>query len=297
MSRLIILLLVMQLCAIPYAVAQQKNYIFRTSDRQEKISALGIITVPAYVMIDNQKHNGLYVASKPSTSLGQSMKLAPGQVLLTIDGYSMTSAAAADSWLARRGQKPISYSYALLQGSKPFILTGQIQAAFDTSSGLVASNSGDQGRPGQKFSQEELERYCFDLINQSRRAEGVAPVQRDSALTQLARRYSDYMETHRDVYAPTAGRSPHTDLEGRKPADRAAQAGITTVVLENIGRATRGFFISDKKIVYDLHSDMMAEPKGQINHRSTIMDPKCRLLGIGITRSQDSFYLTEEFSY
>lgn len=281
------------------AKCQNRNtqtYIFRTSNQQQEIRNLGVVTVPAYAMIDKVRHNGLFIATKPKTELGKSMGLSPGQVLLTIDGYQMSSASIADSWLSRRGNKPLNFTCAHPQNGKPFIYSGQVQSAA-TEQTLVQASSPDQGSPGQKFAQDELERYCIQLINASRRQEGVGPVQADAALTQLARRYSDYMQAHREAYEPTVTRSPHTDLEGHTTADRAAAAGFKVKTLENIGRASRGIFVSDKTVVYDLHSMMMAEPKGQINHRSTIMDPQCRLVGVGIARSNDRFYLTEEFSY
>ncbi len=290
-------LFLLNILVLPPAISQNsaaKSYIFRTSNTQADVKQLGIKTVPAYVMIDNQRHDGLYITGKAASELGDMMKLAPGQVLLTLDGYRMSSATVAENWLARRGQKPLSYTCAVLQGGKPFIISGQVQAAAYSSAN---SSTGSSAQGSGQHSADELERYCISLINASRKQEGLPPCQQDAAMMRLAKTYSDYMKDHADSYDLTVTRSPHTDLEGRKPGDRARAAGITAPVLENIGRASRGSFVSDQKIVADLHADMMAEPKGQVNHRSTIMDPKCRAIGVGITRTGNRFYMVEEFSY
>src|SRR6185436_4480751 len=143
----------------------------------------------------------------------------------------------------------------------------------------------------KKYASNELSSYLVSLINQSRQSEGAGPVGYDTTLARYAQSYSDYMNQHAESYAPTVARSPHTDREGRGPTERTKAFGLSGTILENIGRATRGPFAGDKMIVKDLHDMMMAEPKGQTNHRSTIMDPKCRAVGIGITRSSGMFYL------
>lgn len=290
--------------AIAQSSAGQKNYVFRTSNTQAAVRQLSIVTVPAYVLIDNVRHDGLYIVSVGGSQLASMMKLAPGQILLSLDGQKTLSASAAETYLARRGSRPFSFTYALMQGGKPFLAAGEIQdAASAAGSGSVSSRSqgqstsSDSGSSNKQYTNAELQEYCLLLINQSRKAEGVAFVQQEASCTRLATKYANYMMEHAAHYEPTGTSTPHIDLSGKKPQDRAKDAGFSTVVLENIGRSTRGSFVSDKTIVKDLHDMMMAEPKGQINHRSTIVDPKCRYLGVGIARSSDRFYLVEEFSY
>ena len=150
---------------------------------------------------------------------------------------------------------------------------------------------------GVAESTDDLDNYLLSLINASRKSEGAAAVRHDGALSRLAQQYADYMADHAAEYEPSTGRSPHTDLQGRSAGDRAHASGITTSVFENIGRASRDGLRSDKSIITNLHQQMMSEPPGGHNHRSTIMDPQSTGVGIGIARSPNRIYLTEEFGY
>lgn len=275
--------------------------VFRTSNTQVSVKQLGILTVTAYVLIDGVRHDGLYITSVTPTLLGKLMKLAPGQILLSLDAGKTTSASAAEAILAARSGKPLSFQYAVIQGGRPFLLAGQVQDSAVASGSVSFSVSGKgaapASSPGKQYTNAELESYCLQLINQSRQAEGARPVRYEPATAALASRYAEYMKSNASYYEPTGTKTPHIDLNGLNPGQRASAAGFKTQVLENIGRATRGPFVSDLTIVKDLHEMMMAEPKGQVNHRSTIVDPKCRYLGVGIARSGTRFYLVEEFSY
>ncbi|MBX9692504.1 MAG: CAP domain-containing protein, partial [Cyanobacteria bacterium] len=67
------------------------------------------------------------------------------------------------------------------------------------------------------------------------------------------------------------------------------------MVMENIGRSSRGLFEPDMRMLSNLHKSMMDEGPGG-GHYEAIMNPNNRSVGIGIARSADRFYLVEEFS-
>lgn len=273
--------------------SSSQSGIYRMSNQQVYSSVLGVMTCSALVISENRRMPGIFVSSKPSVELGKTMGLIPGMVLLTFDGYGMPDLPAAERWLRQRSQKPLLFTYAVKMGSAVKILSSQCnfsKPAEEKTTFTVQSG-------GPQVSDAELERECVDLINKSRRSEGLPAVQVDSSLARLAKNYTNYMETHAPDYEPTVARSPHVDLQGRGPGERAQAAGISRQVLENIGRASRGMFSTDKGTLNELHRQMMAEPVGQMNHRSTIMDPKATSIGVGITRSSNRFYLAEEFAY
>lgn len=279
-------------------IAADTSNIFRTSNTTTFSQQLGVKAVPAYVVVGAARHPGLFIATKPTTELGRSMHLAPGMVLLTVDGYSMTTTQVADNWLkSRSNSASIKFSYTVSENGKPKICYAQAgimmssqPATFPGGAGAAAST-----RSSKAESTDELENHCLSLINQSRRAGGASTLSKDSSLSRLAQKYADYMADHAPQYEPSVARSPHIDLQGKSPADRARDAGISSPVFENIGRASRTGFGSDKLIISTLHQQMMAEPAGEMNHRSNIMDPAHTSVGIGIARAPDRLYLTEEF--
>lgn len=297
-KTLVTLLALPMLCA-ELAPAFSKNYIFRTSNTPARVQALGVDTVNAVITVGNQRHYGLFIVNNPKDSaLGSDMSLQSGQVLLTVDGYSVTSARQADNWLAHRPHKPMIFTYAIIVNGVPKILSKEIASKATLNPGASESSSPISSKPGpmeKQFSTSELESECVSMINESRRKAGLAPVQQDSQLAGLARKYADYMGQHKEGYEITVGRSPHTDLQGRSPQERAHEYGVSRAVSENIGRASRGPFEPDIRQLRNLHKSMMDEGPGG-GHYETIMNPNARSVGVGICRIPGRFYLTEEFS-
>jgi uncharacterized protein YkwD len=158
-------------------------------------------------------------------------------------------------------------------------------------------NVGSVAGGEQNLSIDDLERYAVQLIDSSRAKEpGVGRVEQDSSLMRLARKYAEYMRDHRQQYvAPT--HSPHMDLEGHNPRDRAREAGIYTEVHENLGMESRGFQMTDQQLVAKQHQQMMSEPAVGHTHRAIIMDPAAVRIGVGIAHDANHLFLCEEFSH
>ncbi len=276
--------------------AQSTNYVFRTSNKIVKSSSLGADTVTAFVIVDKVRHPGLYIASKPQTGVGSDMGLNKGFVLLTIDGYSITTAQIADNWIKRRPDKPLQYSYAVISDGKAKIYSGSVPFHNPDGSSSSSSSQGSFNFSGKEVSISALESYCLQLINESRKKGGMAPVQNDSSLARLARSYSDYMAQNASSYELSARDNAHIDPQGRGPQERAQMAGISSQVFENICRSSRSAFQSDMDNVRGMHQSMMNEGPGG-GHYMTIMDPQARTVGIGISRLPSRMYLTEEFGH
>jgi uncharacterized protein YkwD len=160
-----------------------------------------------------------------------------------------------------------------------------------------AQNYSVPGNARTELKTEALQNYCLTLINSSRKTEpSLAALTIDPALNRLATKYAEYMLQHPEYYEQPKN-SPHLDLEGHIPMDRARSAGINVEVHENLGMGTRGRGRSDAMLIVDQHRVMMAEPLGQHNHRTIIMDPLARAVGIGIGRDATHLYLVEEFGH
>jgi uncharacterized protein YkwD len=284
--------------------------------------ALGVETVAGGVLFRGIKNPGLYINAAPGNdTLAKRMGLKAGNVLLTLDGFSANSAEAVDRWMSRRPDKPLQFTYAVLEHGHPKLYEKRLSrppktqpvalsssgasssgghmaaAGTGSASNLAAADPSQAATPAGagNYSSDELESYDLSLINQSRRAEGSPDVQPDSALARLARDYADYMMQHPERYVSPQF-SPHVDLQGRIPQMRASDAGINREVHENLNLKSRGRF-DDKVLVQQMHERMMAEPAGQHNHRSIMLDPRAKAVGIGIARKGTLIYMVEEFGH
>ncbi len=274
-----------------------EDKLYRISNETTYSNNLGVMTIPTLVIINNARHPGIYVTTTPKLELGQSMKLAPGTVLLTLDGYSITSSKMADGWLGHRSNKPLTFTYAVAVDGKPKIFSGQVQPSSSKiqPSSSSASPAGPSGRPAgaprSVATQEaDLAFYCLSIINASRTSNGLGPLRDDGTLAKFATDYSNYMAKNAKEYEVTNSRNPHMDLNGRSQLERAQEAGVTNFLNENIGRASRGLF-TDQQTLSMLHREFM-ESAG---HRMSILDPEAHFVGIGIARLPSRFYLTEAF--
>lgn len=279
--------------------ASDKEGIFRSSDKRVFSSGLGAETVTSVVLINKVRHPGLFISAVSPNGLVQQLRLPAGAVLLTLDGYSISSAQIADKWIRQRPQKTLQYTYALSKNGKTRIYSGQSDSFASVNpkgSPEASAQASTDANPKLQFSIDELENYCISLINESRSKNRQPAVRQDSSLSRLARRYADYMLSHPERYVRPQGMSPHMDLEGRSPMQRAREAGISTEVHENLGRESRGFG-NDKYLVARQHNIMMSEPEGQHNHRFIILDPDARSVGVGIARDAANLYLVEEFGH
>ncbi|MBX9685787.1 MAG: hypothetical protein K2X27_03740 [Candidatus Obscuribacterales bacterium] len=270
-----------------------KIAVYRKSSEVTYSKQLGVNTMPAWVIMDGSRRDGLYISSKATLELGRSMGLCPGMVILDVDGHSMPDGGSLDAWLKEHRQGNLQYTYYMMSAPQQGLRRASVRL-----DGLKIEPSSSRtammlvGRE----SDDELQALSIKLINQSRRSEGLSVLSVDSSLSNLAKKYANYMGQNAAGYELAVSRSPHLDLQGRGPEDRARDAGISAPVFENIGRASRGF-AQDSSIVSTIHQQMMAEPAGLRNHRGNIMDPDAKSVGVGIMRSSNRFYMAQEFSH
>jgi len=123
------------------------------------------------------------------------------------------------------------------------------------------------------------EQRMLVLMNASRTAGGLALLALDANVSIAARAHSEVESRHGYVY--------HDGPDGTAKSRNVPACG-TGWYGENTGKVWRGN-------VDALHIEFMNEPWAPINHRTNIMDPSFRRVGIGAVRGSDALYLTMVF--
>jgi len=140
----------------------------------------------------------------------------------------------------------------------------RVLANFPVFCGVTPPDSVD-GRAGYETeysTSDAAEAALFASVNAARATAGLAPVEPDPALAEVARAHSQDMFDN-DFFAhisPTTGR----------PIDRTYKAGLRVPrLLENIGTAGSA---------EEVHAGLMRSP----GHRAAILDPRVKYVGIGV---------------
>lgn len=73
---------------------------------------LGVQAAPVTVMVDSVEEHGLFIFTDPNKPLGKALKLHQNYLLLTFDGFAVTSVKRVDDYLAQRPKnKTLVYTY------------------------------------------------------------------------------------------------------------------------------------------------------------------------------------------
>jgi uncharacterized protein YkwD len=125
----------------------------------------------------------------------------------------------------------------------------------------------------------EAELRMLYLMNASRMLAGLVPLALDTGVSDAARTHSSVEAQYRYVY--------HDGPDGTARSRYVSACG-TGWYGENTGKVWSGG-------VEVLHREFMAEPWEPINHRTNIMDPNFRRVGIGAVEGPDAVYITMAF--
>ena len=125
----------------------------------------------------------------------------------------------------------------------------------------------------------EAELQMLYLMNASRMLAGLVPLALDTGVSDVARTHSTVEAQYRYVY--------HDGPDGTARSRYVPACG-TGWYGENTGKVWSGG-------VEVLHREFMAEPWQPINHRTNIMDPNFRRVGIGAVQGPDAVYITMAF--
>ncbi len=139
---------------------------------------------------------------------------------------------------------------------------------------------------------EALAGYMLDLVNQDRRAAGLAEVQWDAGAASAGQQHATEMAE--------AGYFSHWSLEGLGPDHRYAFAGGASSVMENLHLhwRTPGFGPRNeadwREVIRKAEESLMQSP----GHRANILAPEHTHVGIGMAYNpqQGRFLLAQEFT-
>ena len=123
------------------------------------------------------------------------------------------------------------------------------------------------------------EQRMLVLMNASRTAGGLSPLALDANVSTAARAHSEVESRYGYVY--------HDGPDGTAKSRYVPACG-TGWYGENTGKVWRGN-------VDALNIEFMNEPWDPINHRTNIMDPNFRRVGIGAVQGSDALYMTMAF--
>jgi len=121
------------------------------------------------------------------------------------------------------------------------------------------------------------ERQLLSLINQERAKEGLAPLDLDDRLTQAARKHSQLM-------------AQDETMEHQFDGEPALAIRLSD---ENVRSDHDGENIAVDSDVAVAHAMLMKSPP----HRANVLSPQFNAVGIGVARSEDLLYITEDFAH
>jgi uncharacterized protein YkwD len=131
--------------------------------------------------------------------------------------------------------------------------------------------------PAKSFSGSSESSSMLTLVNAARRNFGFGEVSMDNDLSDLALDHALDMK-NRGYFA-------HVNLSGETPNDRRVDAGIETIVGENIAKTVSTRFAFEALMRSAVH-------------RANILDPYWTKVGIGTARNSSGyFYVVQEFSF
>lgn len=158
--------------------------------------------------------------------------------------------------------------------------------ALTASLAVVTACGGGGGGPAaptatlSAASEAEVEFRSYTLVNDSRRQQQVEPeLDLEALLSSVARAHSEAMRD-RGFYS-------HQDPQGRTVSARLREAGVSfTDAGENIALVDQA--IDPAALA---HSDLM----GSDSHRANILDGGYQVIGVGVARSGNTYWITQVF--
>lgn len=279
------------------ALARQiSRQIGTYTDRVDNSSRLGASGSSAYILSAAQSNRGLYIVSVTPSSVAAKLGLAPGDVLLQLNGRVVQSAADADRILGAAPSGQLK-SVFVKQASNMLNCYNQTisysneaptegTAVMGTGVGMRSNSTLEKIQTSVPV--QTLESYMCEIVNADRAANGVGRVSLSASLSAVARAHAEDM-IKRNFF-------DHINPSGMDPRERAAAAGINASVAENI--ATKNGPMSPQQKIAGCQSMMMAEPKNDPhNHRGNILNAAWVCVGIGCAYTQGGgIVVAQEFS-
>jgi uncharacterized protein YkwD len=138
--------------------------------------------------------------------------------------------------------------------------------------------------PGVKYL-EKVEDLVFEMTNQRRRSQGLAPLSKDAELRNVARAYSNDMLVRRFF--------DHTTPDGVSFHERisAHYRHWVSFTGENIWSAWGYKTSNTQNLAKEMVDDWLSSP----GHRANMLDPDFTHLGVGVSVRNGTILATQEF--
>jgi uncharacterized protein YkwD len=257
---------------------------FAAKDDAEKVNEdnygkLNIAGVADSLPFAGQSYPGVKVTNVGSSGVGAQAHLAPGDILLTVNGFSISDDKQGEKILQAQPDGELAVSFGRNVDGQWQILSAtvthkKIQAPQSTTLYVIKSS---------RESSQHLCARMLDLVN-SDRAEDAdeEPLVLNEGLSELAQNLADDMVA-RDYFG-------HINPEGLGPQERAKKANLPAPSAETI--------LSGAISVTEAESSFMEEPANDAsNNRGRILNRHFKEIGIGIARKPDTtLVLVLEFS-
>jgi uncharacterized protein YkwD len=141
----------------------------------------------------------------------------------------------------------------------------------------LACGGGSPTSPSSAPSAASVESRSAQLINEARRAEGLAALPVDPLLSDIARRHSEDMRDR--------GYFGHVDPNGHGFSDRLIEGGVAfSLVGENLARV--GSSPDPASLAHDAFL-------GNPGHRANMLNPEFTEVGVGVARSSSTYWITQ----
>jgi uncharacterized protein YkwD len=121
------------------------------------------------------------------------------------------------------------------------------------------------------------EKQLVEFINQERVQEGLEPLATDERLTQAARKHTELLPKHKA-------------LSHQYDGEESLQLRVAD---ENLRSDRQAENVALDMDVAGAHANLMNSPP----HRASILSPKYNAIGVGVLRSGDEVYVTEDFAH
>jgi uncharacterized protein YkwD len=121
----------------------------------------------------------------------------------------------------------------------------------------------------------DAEQEILRMLNRERQLRGVAPLAASEPLREAARRHSQRMASARQLGHQLAGEA---ELDRRLGRQRFDVSGENVAIAADAARA---------------HAALMHSP----HHRENILDPEYNSVGIGVVRTAQGIYVTQDFAH
>ncbi len=302
-STLLIALTAFSISAFPPATAkappQKQPLIYRASNQVQRMDAIAAVGVAAYGNIKGLNVKGTYLTDVHETGIARNLGMVSGDLLLMINNKVTESPEQTLGLIAEYSGVKTTLKFARKEGdvlvihespSYWVLRAAESTAVSSPGSDDVASFGAVTHAPVHKVTPDELEDFMMQLVNNARSMNGgLTQLKKSKTLSDMARAYAEDM-AKRNFFS-------HKNPEGLGMIERAKAAGITQHISENLG--TTRSIVELREQVKQCQQIMMNEPPNVPgNHRSNILDPENKSVGIGVGFPAKGGVITvQEFSH